>query len=131
MKLSFVAAAAVLGGLAAQPALATEWLICGSEEAAISLLLGSAEVLNASAVTMNAGDKQWASSETYGEGAAISMGQGYQDDEKVLVDILDENYSLQIAHLRVFKADIEGGDIVYGGVLEIVGEGAWAVSCEF
>ncbi len=122
------AIATVLAGLSS-PALATEWLNCSdaSGESSFGVLLGAMDFINISATTMSVGDKVWASDVSYGPGDPISIGQAFEDDEKIIVDAVDEG--VIIGRLRLFKTSEGTGLIVYGGTLNIPGYGAWAVSC--
>ena len=51
---------------------------------------------------------------------AISVGQAFEDSEKILVDFTDDGVSSIVASLRLFKAS-EGDDYVTGGTLRVTG----------
>ncbi|MEO6012409.1 MAG: hypothetical protein ABIQ30_02345 [Devosia sp.] len=117
--------------LIATPSLATEWIYCTSadETASVGLLVGGADFASVVAITLNAGDSAWASSETYGPGQPIAVEQAYIGDNQIIVDLSDLDRNQLIAELRAYTAS-EGNDYVQGGVLRVPGKGAWAVSCE-
>jgi hypothetical protein len=113
------------------PAQATEWVHCSDPAGAASIdyLAGALDVLAVVGVTMSAGEKIWASATAYGPGDAIAVGQAFEDEDSVRIDIMDENLAAKIAELRLVKAS-EGDMKVLGGTLRIAGRGAWAMSCE-
>ena len=119
-------------GLAAQPASATEWLVCGDAEgsAQVSLLLGALDVMAIVGITLSEGQSEWSSQPAYGDGTPIAVGQAFADDQMILVDLVDENISTIIASLRVFKAETPD-DLVYGGVLKIGEDVAVPVACSY
>jgi opacity protein-like surface antigen len=123
-----LAAAAIATAFAA-PAQAAEWTYCtdSQETASINLLLGDTDVIGIETIDMESGDKKW--STKAGQGVTtIAVGQGFDTDDRMLVDVTDEKGAGIIAQLRVFKA-YEGEDYVFGGTLRIAGVGAWAVEC--
>ena len=126
-----LAAAAAIALAAADPAAATEWLSCSDRDgaASIDLLLGSMEIAAISGITVSAGEQVWASQVEYGPGDPVTLGQAFEDEGHLLVDIMDANMSARIAELRLFKASEGDGPSVYGGTLRIPGYGAWPVSC--
>jgi hypothetical protein len=121
---------AVLLGSLATPALATEWLYCGTGDIQIGLLLGFADTISAVAATLDVGDKHWATMDVYGEGTAISIGKAQIDDETFVVDITDIEGVQPVAALRIFTTTYGTEAPVFGGTLRIEGEGAWAVTCD-
>ena len=129
MRTKMIAAAVALGGLAAQPALGTEWVYCNDATNTVTtgMLLGS-ERMAVAGIIMSLNDKVWASATAYGPGDPIALGQGFEDEMLFFADLVDEQ-SRPIAELRLVKAS-EGQDYVSAGTLKILGQGAWAVSCE-
>jgi hypothetical protein len=130
MRTTIIAAALAIGGMAAQPTLATEWIYCNdaTNTVTVGLLLGHIDVLNISAIILSNGDRVWASSAAYGPGEEVGMGQGYADDKMMAVDLMDKDYA-KLAELRLLKAS-EGDMYVTSGTLRMPGQGAWAVICE-
>ena len=130
MRTTIIAAALSIGGLAAQPALATEWIYCNdvTNTVTVGLLLGAVDTLNVSGIILSNGDRVWASSAAYGPGEEVSMGQGYEDNDLMAVDLMDKDYA-KLAELRLLKA-VEGEMYVAAGTLRLPGQGAWAVICE-
>ena len=126
-----LAAMAVLGTLAASPAVATEWVSCAHPggEASVDYLAGDGtDVLSIAALTITTGERVWASDPANGPGDPVSIGQQFENATTILVDAVDEGFG-KVAELRLFKA-AEGDMLVYGGTLRILGMGAWAVSCD-
>lgn len=126
-----VAAIALLGALAASPALATEWVSCSDAGglASFDYLAGDGlGVLAIVGLNISAGEKVWASAVAYGPGDPVQVGQAFETDTAVYVDAVDEQ-STRVAELRLFKAN-EGDSYVRAGTLRIVDMGAWAVACE-
>ena len=123
---------ALLAGLAAAPAMATEWVSCTtpSGEASFDYLVGTLDVLAIVGLNVSVGEKVWASDVAYGPGDPIVVGQAFETGEMVLVDAMDDNMTAIIAQLRLFKAEEGDAPMVYSGTLKIPGYGAWAVSCQ-
>ena len=116
--------------LATGPALATEWVYCNdaTNTVTVGLLLGSLDTLNVSGIILSNGDRVWASSAAYGPGEEVSMGQGFENETTLMVDLMDKDY-VKLAELRLLKAS-EGDLYVTSGTLRLPGQGAWAVTCE-
>lgn len=110
---------------------ATEWMYCGDTEAVVEVgfLLGSVDAFMPAAITMRHQTMHWTSGEAYGEGAPVTMGQGFSDARTLQVDLFDEGLSERIAELRLSRAE-EGDTVVLAGTLRIQGQGVWAVACD-
>ena len=91
-------------------------------------LLGSLDTLKVSGIILSNGDRVWASSAAYGPGEEVGMGQGFESDTMMMVDLMDKDYA-KLAELRLLKAS-EGEMYVTSGTLRLPGQGAWAVTCE-
>ncbi|WP_316360113.1 hypothetical protein [Devosia sp.] len=119
----------VFGSVAASHA--TEWMYCGDTEAVVEVgfLLGSIDAFLPAAITMRHKTMHWTSGEAYGEGAPITMGQGFADARTLQVDLFDENLIERVAELRLSRAE-EGDMVVLAGTLRIPGQGVWAVACD-
>jgi hypothetical protein len=121
-----VLAASVLGAV---PAFATGEISCGNGNgASIDLLVGHLDVLSISRAVITVGDKVWSSTPESWPGMPITVGQAFEDDGQLLVDITDENVNEVMARLRAVKLT-EGDTTVTAGVLSLKGEGVWAVDC--
>ena len=131
MRSSALVLALCLGGVAF-PASATEWIDCSDAGhlASFNFLVGTADVLSVSGMTVTAGKKAWSSQPVYGPGQPILVGQAYEDAETIRVDAMDPGLEAKIAELRLFKTGEADGDVIYGGTLHVPGQGAWAVSCD-
>ena len=126
-----LAAVLACGMLAAAPAGATEWIYCNDVDAVVDVgfLLGSVGAFMPAGATMRYKTMHWTTNEAYGDGALMTVGQGFGDDGMLVVDLYDEAVDAKIAELRLWKAE-EGEDVVNAGTLRILGQGAWAVSCD-
>jgi hypothetical protein len=127
------ALAALVAGtfLSAVPTYATEWVYCGDEQANVEIgfLLGTVDAFMPAGATMRHKTQHWTTSEAYGDGAIMTVGQGFSDHTMLLVDLYDEAVSGAIAELRLWKAE-EGETSVHSGILRIPGQGVWAVTCD-
>ena len=124
-------ALAFIAALAATPAFATEWEHCADAGGAASFdyLAGDGlGVLSVSELTVSAGEKVWASDPANGPGDPVKVGQAFEDEHTISIDAMDKDF-VKIAELRLFKTS-EGDSDVTAGTLRIVGQGAWAVSCD-
>jgi hypothetical protein len=124
-----VAALAAAFACAATPALATGEISCANGKGGgVDLLVGHLDVLVVSRVTVSLGGKFWSSTPESVPGLPISLGQAFEDDKELLVDIMDDGMGEVIGRLRVFYAS-EGEKRVAGGVFSFKGEGAFVVDC--
>jgi len=127
--------AAVLAALlaSAQPAAASEWLVCkaeGRQGPEIRVLLGAMNVIAVSRVDLTAGSQNWSTDPTV-EGAGadrVTVGQAFEDDRGMMIDLTDEAVDKVVAELRLSKAS-DGGDVAMGGTLLVAGHGVWPVAC--
>lgn len=126
---TMIAIGVVVAGLAAQPALATEWIYCNdvASTVTVGLLLGS-EPMAVAGIILSHEDTVWASATAYGPGDPVALGQGFESDKMLFADLVDGN-SVKLAELRLMKAT-EADAYASGGTLTIVGKGAWPVVCE-
>ena len=131
MRSSALVLALCLGGVAV-PASATEWIDCSDvgHKASFNFLVGTADVLSISGLTVTAGKKSWASQPVYGPGDLVQVGQAYEDAETLRIDAMDKDFASKIAELRLFRSSEGDGDVIYAGTLHVPGRGAWAVSCD-
>ncbi|MDQ6432872.1 hypothetical protein RB623_02245 [Mesorhizobium sp. LHD-90] len=126
-KHAFVLLAGLLASAA--PAMATGEISCGDGEGVgIDLLVGHVDVLSVSRVVVTVGDKMWSSTPKSWPGTPIAVGQAFEDDRQLVLDITDEGVNEIIGRLRVFKAS-EGETSVASGVFAWKGEGAFVVDC--
>lgn len=111
------------------PASATESMICSAEgdAASIDVLMGNAAVIAPVRVWLYAGDKSWTTDGQPGS-EKIAIGQAFQDDHQILLDVTDEGISTMVASLRIFTTS-ESDAYAAAGTLSITGVGAWAVTC--
>jgi hypothetical protein len=117
----------VLAGWAA-PANATGEIVCGDGKGvSVDMLVGHVEVLSISRILVDIGDKSWSTQPDLMPGTLIAVGQAFEDDRQLAVDIIDETFEV-LGRLRVFKAT-EGDVSVLGGVFSFKDEGAFVVDC--
>lgn len=123
--------AIALATVASAPATATEWIYCSDPEATVDVgfLLGSVGAFMPAGATLRYKTQHWTTNEAYGDGALMTVGQGFSDQSMLVVDLYDEGVNAPIAELRVWKAE-EGDLTAHAGTLRIPGQGAWAVSCD-
>ena len=115
--------------LGAAPAFATGEISCANGDGAgIDLLVGRLDVLHVARAVITVGDKVWSSTPESWPGIPITVGQAFEDDTQLLVDITDEAVDEVIARLRAVKL-ADGDTTVTAGVLSVKGEGVWAVDC--
>ncbi|MER8476578.1 hypothetical protein NKJ36_03610 [Mesorhizobium sp. M0142] len=125
-----VAAIAFVLVAAATPAVATESIVCSADggAASIDVLMGHTAVIAVARVWLvDAGGKTWTTDGQPGSTKVI-VGQAFEDDERMLIDLTDEGLSSIVARLRLVKAS-EQSSFAMGGTLSIDGVGAWAVTC--
>lgn len=124
-----VAAIVLVLVAAATPALATESIVCSADggAASIDVLMGHTAVMRWRGCWLDAGGKTWTTDGQPGSTKVI-VGQAFEDDERMLIDLTDEGLSSIVAKLRLVKAS-EQSSFAMGGTLSIDGVGAWAVTC--
>jgi hypothetical protein len=129
MKRTLAAICLVAPALLSAPAYATGELTCGNgKDVSIDLLVGHVDVLSISRLVVRVGDKTWSSTPDSFPGQPILVGQAFEDDKHLLLDITDEAVNEVVGRLRVVKLQ-EGESRVSAGVLGMKGVGAWAVEC--
>ncbi|MFI0845762.1 hypothetical protein [Mesorhizobium sp. IMUNJ 23232] len=127
MKRFFLFLAGLLAS--AVPAMATGEISRGNGKGVgVDLLVGHVDVLSISRLVVTIGEKVWSSTPESWPGTPIAVGQAFEDDSQLVLDITDDAVSEVIGRLRVFKAS-EGETSVAGGVFSWKGEGAYVVDC--
>ncbi|MBK8458098.1 MAG: hypothetical protein IPL47_14130 [Phyllobacteriaceae bacterium] len=102
------AAAAIAMCLAsAGPAAATGDIYCHNDEAdvGVSLLVSRSEALTILRSIVTIGEESWSSDPGVQEGQPIAVGQGFENDGRLLVDYVAEPAGAIIARLRAFSAN--------------------------
>jgi hypothetical protein len=111
------------------PALATGEISCSNGEGAgIDLLVGHVDVLSIARVVVTIGGKTWSSTPDSYPGTPISVGQAFEDERQLMLDITDDGVNEILGRLRLFKLS-EGDSSAMAGVFSFKGEGAFAVDC--
>jgi hypothetical protein len=114
---------------AASVAHATGELTCSNGEGvSVDLLVGHLDVLSVARATVDIGDKSWSTQPEIMPGEPITVGQAFEDDNQLLLDLMDKDMAVVLGRLRVFKA-AEGDTNVTGGVFSFKGVGAFVVDC--
>ena len=128
MKLASACLATML--TLASPAQATETVTCSADgdAASIDVLLGAMDVIAFVNATVTVDDRVWSTDRSGNGEVKITLGQAFEDDERMLIDLTNENVNAIVARLRLFKA-AEQSDFAMGGTLTVAGVGAWAVTC--
>jgi hypothetical protein len=85
-------------------------------------------------VDFHVGDKQWTSWKQGGtdwpkDAVRVRIGQAFISGDQWFIDIADESESQTVAQLRLVQA-IDGREFALGGTFHVIGQGAWAVSCD-
>jgi hypothetical protein len=111
------------------PALATGEISCSNGNGVgIDLLVGHVDVLSISRAVVSIGEKTWSSTPDSWPGTPISIGQAFEDERQLLLDLTDEGVNEVIGRLRLFKLN-EGADNLMAGAFSFKGEGVFAVDC--
>jgi hypothetical protein len=113
--------------LAAQPALAGQGLICDGEGVSVHVPLAGIAGIVPLGADISVGGQLW----FIGEGGNLLAGQSHGGTEAIRIDFTEAGRPESVAaRLRLFSA-AEGDADATGGVLHIVGVGAWTLSCSF
>ncbi|MBO6639059.1 MAG: hypothetical protein JJ920_15965 [Roseitalea sp.] len=99
-------------------------------DTSVLLTLGRVPVLAVVNAIIEADGTVYATNPPAGEDAEVILfGQGYTDQERLWADFTDPNVEEIIITLRLERA-YDGKTAAEAGVLRIVGQGAYAVTCE-
>ena len=116
--------------LMASPAYATGEIYCtNGEDVTIDLSIGRLEVLHVLNATVSVGNQYWSTIESVENRIPINVGQAFGERERLMVDLLDENFNLIVGKLRIYRLS-EGDDWASGGVFSLKDKGVWAVECQ-
>lgn len=121
--------AALVCCVAASPASATGSIACTSpdeDSVSVELTIGSLPVLAVVGAAITAGDERW-STDAQGV-AAISVGQAFAEEDRLLIDFTDTNVERVVVEVRLFRA-FEEDDAAMAGTLRIPGKGSWPLVC--
>ncbi|MEX0406521.1 hypothetical protein ABGN05_12660 [Aquibium sp. LZ166] len=124
-------AIALLAGLlagATSPALATGEIVCSAEDVSVDLLVGRLDVLSVVRAVVTIGDETWSTEPDIVPGTPIAVGQAFEADGVLLVDLTDDAVNEVLSRLRAFSAT-EGDSSVTGGVFMFKDKGAFVVDC--
>ena len=132
---TLMASLAVSGALllSAPAAWATGTIACtGADgaDASVFLLIGRVPVLAVLRAEIEAEGTVYATDPPDGADAVrIAFGQGFTDANRVVADFTDPNIEEIVISLRLERAfeDKAGAE---AGIVRVVGEGAWPVTCE-
>lgn len=127
-RLKAIAASGVLAlaaGLSvSMPAHATGTISCVSEEgASVDLGIGSLPILSIFSVYIQVDGRSLST-----ENDEIGAVQAFGDEEAIRVDFTDANVNEIVARLRLFRA-LEDNTFAMAGTLQIIDQGAYAVTC--
>ena len=124
-----IIAAALVCCVAASPASATGSIACASSDedsVSVELTIGSLPVLAVVGAAITAGEERW-STDAEGE-AAVSAGQAFAEEDRLLIDFTDTNVERVVVEVRLFRT-FEEDDAAMAGTLRIPGKGAWPLVC--
>ncbi|MEM8541554.1 MAG: hypothetical protein AAGF25_11435 [Pseudomonadota bacterium] len=109
---------------------ATGTIACDATDgsgAAIMIGVGRLPILAVISAFATAEGQDWSLDGSVG--TDIDVGQGFMDDERVLVDFVDPNFEEILISLRLFRS-ATGKSSAEAGVLTIHDVGSYAVMCE-
>jgi hypothetical protein len=113
-----------MAAFGATPARATGDISCSGEGVSVDMLVGRLQVLSILRVVVTIGDETWSSDRNVAPGTPISVGQAFEDDRMLLVDLMDDNLEQVLGRLRVVNlAEMSAG------VFAFEGKGSWIVDC--
>ncbi|MGV3651159.1 MAG: hypothetical protein ACO1OK_07015 [Devosia sp.] len=117
---------AVLLALCA-PASAGQGLMCEGQDVSVHIPLAGIAGIVPLGAEIAAEGRRWSMNGMPGA-ALLAAGQSHGAGDVIRIDLRDDDGADVRVRLRLFSVD--GGDAV-GGVVQIVGTGAWAVACSF
>ena len=129
-KCGVMCAVLLLGALTIRPAFATGTIECEATDAsgaAIMIGIGRLPILAVISGFATAEGQDWSLDGSVG--TQIAVGQGFMDDERVLVDFVDTNIEEILISLRLFRSTT-GKSSAEAGVLTIHDIGSYPVMCE-
>ncbi|SFZ82595.1 hypothetical protein SAMN02983003_1166 [Devosia enhydra] len=109
------------------PATAGQGLMCEGQDLTVHIPLAGIAGIVPLGAEIEAEGRRWSMDGPPGA-ALLVAGQSYGTGDAIRIDLRDDDGAEVRVRLRLFSVD--GGDAV-GGVVEIVGTGAWAVACSF
>lgn len=125
-----LSAAFLLSAISVLPAHATGSIDCEATDdsgAAIMIGVGRLPVLAVISAFATAEGQDWTLDGSVG--TQIAVGQGFMDDERVLVDFVDTNIEDILISLRLYRSTT-GKSSAQAGVLTVHGVGSYPVMCE-
>ena len=120
----------LLSSLLVLPAHASGTIECEATDgsgAAIMIGIGRLPVLAVINAFATAEGQDWTLDGSIG--TQIAIGQGFMDDDRVLVDFVNTNFEDILISLRLFRSTT-GKSWAEAGVLTIQGVGSYSVMCE-
>ena len=94
----------------------------------MDLSSGRQDTLSIFRAVVTISGETWSSDTAIVPGAPVVIGQAFENDSMLLVDLLGEPAGSVIASLRAFNAT-QDDDFVSGGIFTFKGRGAWVVDC--
>ena len=115
---------------AGSPCLASGGISCtdASGNVSVDLSSGRQDTLSIFRAVVTISGETWSSDTAIVPGAPVVIGQAFENDSMLLVDLLGEPAGSVIASLRAFNAT-QDDDFVSGGIFTFKGRGAWVVDC--
>jgi hypothetical protein len=114
---------------AGMPAYASGGIACSAidkSNVSLEIGLGSLPVLQPHRIDLTIDEKTWSTEE--GKDAHVLIGQAFGDDDKILIDLTDDNVNDILVSIRLYKKEDETTAITLGTV-EIADKGLYAISC--
>lgn len=114
----------LIAGLATDPVMAGQGLICDGPDVTVHVPLAGIAGISPLRADIAFEGRHWSTDD------ALGGVQAYGSADAIRIDFLDSKAEEAAIRLRVFSAS-EADDEVAGGVLQIVGQGAWPLTCSF
>lgn len=122
-----IATIAILAFGFASAAHAGEGYICEGEGVTAHFPLGPSVGLSLLGAKIEANGDKFSTEASAGV-TEIAISQAMADGHRIAIDFTNPGHETLVGKIRLFWAE-EESDPVYGGILSIIGKGAWAITC--
>ena len=114
----------------ASPAAAGVGLMCtGPDGISADLPLAAGPGLGLLGAEIKVMDRRWTLDETATDATILTPAQVAGVDDRYLIDLTNPNLEGVLVRIRLYQAREYDGPVI-GGYLEVVGVGAWPISCD-
>ena len=120
-----------IASLIAAPALAGQGLMCdGPDGLHADVPLGGGPGLSVLSADIQVKGRRWTTDDKVAGATYIVVTGAAAVDDRMYIDFADANGSAVVVRIRLFQAGIEDLGAV-AGLIDIAGERAWPISCDF